>query len=73
MMLSISPYGVTIPPSNLKQSLANLLESGKGRRGADVTFVVKREITCSLWRACNEVGCVSSGAFWRHEGELDTQ
>ncbi|KAF3336302.1 BTB/POZ and MATH domain-containing protein 2 [Carex littledalei] len=35
-----NPYGIIVPPSNLNQNLANLLESGKG---ADVTFVVKGE------------------------------
>ena len=34
-------YGVIVPPSNLSQNLAYLLESGKG---ADITFVVKGEI-----------------------------
>ncbi|XP_078182110.1 BTB/POZ and MATH domain-containing protein 2-like [Carex rostrata] len=35
-----NPYGVVVPPSNLNQNLASILESGKG---ADVTFIVKGE------------------------------
>ncbi|XP_078182508.1 BTB/POZ and MATH domain-containing protein 2-like [Carex rostrata] len=35
-----NPYGIIVPPSNLNQNLANLLESGNG---ADITFVVKGE------------------------------
>ncbi|XP_078181927.1 BTB/POZ and MATH domain-containing protein 2-like [Carex rostrata] len=35
-----NPCGIIVPPSNLNQNLANLLESGNG---ADITFVVKGE------------------------------